>query len=157
MAFLWASLSESARNWSMFNRMSFTPGLGQSVRHSTRSATSARRGKYSSSRAGGIPDTSSHTCRWRRRIGLGVPHGEAVRGVREADDVRRGIVHESHAPHPRLIHYLEQRAGIVHQPDEEVPLRLFAAAHGLDHGGLHVAPGLDMDVDVRDAAQSLQE
>ena len=32
-----------------------------SVPHTTRSASSERRGKYSNSRAGGIPETSSHT------------------------------------------------------------------------------------------------
>jgi len=52
----------------MFRFMSFTPGLGQSVPHSTRSAISGRRGKYSNNLAGGIPDTSSLTCGCRRRM-----------------------------------------------------------------------------------------
>ena len=51
---------------------------------------------------------------------------------------------------------LEQRAGIVHERDEEVPMGFLALAHRLLDLGFEVAPRLDVDMDVGDAAQSLQ-
>src|SRR6185437_2974695 len=61
IARFWSSGSDKPRNWSMFCFRSFTPGLGQSVPHTVFPKISPRRGKYSRSFAGGIPETSNHT------------------------------------------------------------------------------------------------
>src|SRR6267154_866338 len=56
----------SALNFSMFPLMAGTPGPGQSVPHSTLSAMSSIRGKYSRSFCGGMPDISMYMFLWRR-------------------------------------------------------------------------------------------
>src|SRR5215510_15830969 len=56
----------NARKASTFSLIDFIPGLGQSVPQIVLSAIDSSLGKYPSSLAGGIPDTSRCTFGWRR-------------------------------------------------------------------------------------------
>src|SRR2546427_13115954 len=67
------------------------------------------------------------------------------------------IFRSPYPPHPRPVHNLEQGPGVVHDGGEELPLLLLVTSHRRGHLWLQVAPGLDVNVDVGDAGQSLQE
>ena len=89
-------------------------------------------------------------------IRLGVLRGERVRGIVEPHHIGTRIVDESHAPHAGAIHDVEQRAWIVHEGQQEIPMGFLPPAHRLLDLGFEVAPWLDVDVHVGDATQSLQ-
>jgi len=90
------------------------------------------------------------------RVRPRVRRGERIGGVGEPHDVGRGIVHETRAPHPGLIHDVEERVGILHHLNHPIALGLLVAPHHREHLGLELAPRLDVDVDVGDAGQALQ-
>src|SRR5438552_10978168 len=71
---LTASDSGNARKSSTFAFIERTPGLGQSVPQRHLSARSSRRGRYSRSFFGGIPDRSRWTlaCRRARKAAVGM-------------------------------------------------------------------------------------
>jgi len=87
------------------------------------------------------------------RIGLRILGGERVARIREPHHVGGWIVHQARPPHARAIHDLEQRAGVVHHLDHEIPMRVLATPHHVEHVGLELAPRLHMDMHVGDARQ----